>query len=532
MMKNVEYPYYFTPDIANMQEIVRWCAETYGEKTAFYYLKKNVEIKKSYATFFKDVVSLCNYFVINGYNRTHIALLGENSYEWLVSYFAIVNSNNVVVPLDKELSTIEISAMLKKSDSAVLMYSDDYEEEAKANENVKLINLELLADIVNENKTASAIDMNFFKSIPIDNDAMCTIVYTSGTTAEPKGVMLSHKNIVADTIATSKSVRVEKSSLLALPLQHTYGLVAGVTIPMIVGSSIFINSSTRNLIRDIKYSKPEYIAVVPLIAEVLLKKVWQSAKNSRKEKSLKRLVKMSDVLYKIGIDFRRKLFSSVIEEMGGNLKMIVIGGAPVDPECVKVFNSFGIKALVGYGITECSPVVSTVRNEHYCPESVGTVHPGIFVRVVDREIQVKGDTVFLGYYKDLVATEDAFDEGWFKTGDIGEIKAGFLYIAGRKKNLIVLSNGKNISPEEIEYSLKSEIPDIKEIVVYSNNEDIIAEIYADEDKKESIRDNLFEFNKKQPLYKQIKNIYFRSEEFEKTTTKKIRRNNVGGNKNA
>ncbi len=525
-MKNVKYPYYDTPKLNNLQELVRYCAESYKEKTAFNYLEKKDEIRKSYQTFFEDIAALCCYFIECGYNRTHIALLGENSYEWLVCFFAIVNSDNVVVPLDKESGQADMSKIINKSDTTVMIHSDDYTEEAEANENITLINMKDLAGIISDHKTDKCKDLSVYDTITVDNEAMCALFYTSGTTSEPKGVMLSHKNIVCDTIATSKSVRVADPSLLTLPLHHTYGFVASVTIPMLIGSSIFINSSTRYLIRDINHIKPEYIAVVPLIAEVMYKKIWESAQSSGKDKLLKKLMKISDVLCKAGIDLRRKLFSSVIDGFGGNLKILVIGGAAIDPAIVRCFNSFGIKALVGYGITECSPVVSTVRNKHYCPESVGTVHPGVNVRIADGEIQVKGDTVFAGYYKNPEATAEAFDGEWFKTGDIGEIKNGFLHITGRIKNLIILSNGENISPEELEAKISGEVPGINEIVVYEKNGSIVAEIFpkiCDEKAKREIENSIFEFNKNLPVYKQIKEVIFRDLEFPKTSSKKIKR---------
>ncbi len=530
-MKNKPYPHYITPEIKNFQELIKYCAEKFNNKTAFHYLNEGAEIKKTYIDFYKDVAVLSNYFIKQGYNRTHIALLGENSYEWLVCFFAIVNSDNIVVPLDKELVATELSSIIAKSDSSVLIYSDDYKEEAQVNTGIEQINMVDLPKTI-ENKTAMFSSLSFYDNIKIDNDAMCAIFYTSGTTSEPKGVMLSHKNIVSDTIATSKSVRVADPSLLTLPLHHTYGFVASVTIPMLIGSSVFINSSTRHLMRDINYAKPEYMAVVPLIAEIMYKKIWESARNNGKDKLLKKLMKTSDTLCKFGIDLRRKLFSNVIDSFGGNLKILVIGGAAIAPDIVRCFNSFGIKTLVGYGITECSPIVSTVRNNHYCPASVGTVHPGIDVRIVDEEIQVRGNTVFLGYYKDPISTESAFDGEWFKTGDIGEFKEGFLYITGRIKNLIILSNGENVSPEELECYLKSNIREIKEIVVYSKDSNIVAEIYADDNDMDFIKKEIFRLNKNMPVYKQIKEVYFRSTEFEKTTTKKIKHNRVGENRNA
>lgn len=522
-MNNVQYPYYYTPELSNLQNLIIYCAEKYGDKTAFCYLNKNVEVKKSYRTFFEDVTSLCNYFITNGYSRTHIAVLGENSYEWLVSFFAIANSNNVVVPLDKESDKTDICKIIDKSDSAVIIHSDDYTDEASINKDIALINMKNLPEIINEHKCS---DLSFYDNIKIDNNALCALFYTSGTTSEPKGVMLSHKNIICDTIATSKSVRVADPSLLVLPLHHTYGFVAGVTIPMLIGSSVFINSSIRYLTRDINYAKPEYIAVVPLIAEVMYKKILDNVQKNGKEKLLRKLLTISDALCKAGIDLRRKIFSGVIDGFGGNLKILVIGGAAIDPEIVRNFSSFGIKALTGYGITECSPVVSTVRNEHYCPESVGTIHPGVDVRIVDGEIQVKGDTVFSGYYKNPEATEAAFDGEWFKTGDIGEIRNNYLYITGRIKNLIVLPNGENVSPEELEAKISGDIPDINEIVIFEKNGAIVAEIFpksCDEKVTSDIENRIYEFNKNLPVYKQIREVIFRDTEFPKTSSKKIKR---------
>lgn len=536
LAKNKGYSYYNTPNVSNMREVCSYCADTFGDKTAFNYLKGKEELKFSYKEFNESVSALGAYFINRGFSRKHIALLGENSYQWLVTYFGVVNSNNVIVPIDKELSPQDISMILRRSDSVLLIYSPTYEEEAKeACENVELICMDELDTLIDEGKAILSEAPDLYNSTPIDNDEYCSIVYTSGTTAAPKGVMLSHRNIVADTIATSKSVRVCDPSLVTLPLHHTYGFVASITIPMLIGSSIFINNSLRKLLPDIKYAKPEYIAVVPLMAETIYKKIWENATASGKDKLLKKMIKISNALLKIGIDLRRKLFKSVIDGLGGNIDIIVIGGAPISAECVKGFYEFGIKALGGYGITECSPVVSTVRNKHYCPESVGTVHPGVKVRVVDGEIQVSGETVFLGYYKDDEATKTAFDGEWFKTGDLGKLEDNFLFISGRKKNLIILGNGKNVSPEELEQKLTDNIPHIDEIVVYEKDDAIAAEVYcadADDNKKDAVKKAIFDYNKSLPAYKHVAHVHFRDTEFPKTTTKKIKRNVNGDKTNA
>ncbi len=277
---------------------------------------------------------------------------------------------------------------------------------------------------------------------------------------------------------------------------------------------------------DIKYSKPKYIACVPLVAETFYKRVQENLKSTGKDVLINKLLVVSNALYKCGIDVRRKLFKKIIDAFGGNLEILVIGGAPINENCVIGFHDFGVNVLCGYGITECSPIVSTMRNKHYEPKSVGVVHPGVEVRIKDGEVQVKGNIVFSGYYKNEEATKDAFDGEWFKTGDLGAYENDMLYINGRIKNLIILPNGKNVSPEELEQKFADNISEINEIVVSEKDGMITAEIYsadADESKKKEIEKKVFEFNKSLPTFKQIGQVVFRDTEFPKTTTKKIKR---------
>ncbi len=525
-MKNAEYPYYDSLKLNNLQELITCCYERYGEKVVFHYLKRDTEIKKSYKVFFEDVAALCNYFIKNGYNRTHIALLGENSYEWLVSYFAIVNSNNIVVPLDKEMSSESLSEIVRRSDTTVLIHSNDYKEEAEINKDIKLINMVSLYEIINENKTSMCSEVSYYKNIQIDNDAICAIVYTSGTTSEPKGVMLSHKNIALDAVYTQMNSTVPDSSILVLPLHHTYAIILAIAVPILVGSSIFINKSLRTLMSDISYCKPKYIAVVPLMLEVFYKKIMEGLKKSGKEETINNILKVSKFLRKVGLDLRRKFFSKIIDAFGGRLELIAVGGAPINEKIVTALTDFGIQVLGGYGTTECSPIISSVRNKHFNPGSAGIVIPNVRVRLVDNEIQVKGDIVFSGYYKDERATRNAFDGDWYKTGDLGYFENGFLFINGRSKNLIVLSNGENISPEGLELLLQNNIPEIEEVLVYNEDDIIVAELYIPtvaSETKTKIRKEIDYINREFPTYKQISKVIFREKEFEKTTTKKIKR---------
>lgn len=525
-MKNKTYPFHDVPSIKNMQELITYCANTYGDKTAFHFLKKDVEIIKSYKDFFEDVAALSTYFINKGYKRTHIALLGENSYEWIVSFFAIVNSNNIVVPLDKEMSVEELSSIVKNSDASVIIFSPDYEEEAVFNKAVDLINMTSIPGIIEKSKISDLALRSFFDSVEIDNDAVCSIFYTSGTTSEPKGVMLSHKNIVSDAVYSAMNSRIPDTSILVLPLHHTYALTIAINLPLIYGTSIFINKSLRNLMSDISYCKPGYIAVVPLMLEVFYKKIIASLEEKKKLKTVNSLLGLRKLLNIFDFEVRRKIFSGIIDAFGGNLRLIAVGGAPINGTIVDTFICFGINVSSGYGTSECSPIVSFVRDKHYNPYSSGSVLPGIETRIVNNELQVKGDIVFIGYYKDEKATKEVFDNEWYKTGDLAYIEDNFLFITGRSKNLIVLSNGENISPESLELMLHDSIPEIEEVVVYNQQDTIIAEIYVSEltcELKEKINSDIENFNKTQPVYRQIRKVLFRENEFEKTTTKKIKR---------
>lgn len=265
-----------------------------------------------------------------------------------------------------------------------------------------------------------------------------------------------------------------------------------------------------------------------MLLKAMYNGIWENARNTGNEKKLKNTIKVSNILRKFGIDIRRKLFKQVYDAFGGRLEMIISGGALIDEKYIYGFEELGIKITNGYGITECSPIVATMRDRHFSPLSVGAIHPGVDCRIKDGEVQVKGDILFLGYYKDEAATKEAFDDDWFKTGDLGYIdKVGLLYITGRKKNLIILSNGKNVSPEELEAKICEKIPGIQEILVYAENDKITAEIYSDdfdETEKESVKGQILSLNRELPQYKQIAKVKFRDTEFPKTSTKKIKRN--------
>lgn len=538
-MKNKDYPFYEIEQISNLKELVNLCANEYSDNHAFTFERENVTISISYRQFKLDTEALGAVLYSLNNQNVKIAVIGENSYEWIVSYYGVVNSGNIIVPLDRELPAADIKNILNDSSTEVLIYSDYFADVAKYLKNNgatvrSYINMNTLSALIETGKSLIQAGDNRIVDYIVNNHAMAALLYTSGTTGVAKGVMLSHHGIARVVVGACQSVKVRGNNLLVLPLHHSFGFVGSLSFMMLSGSEIVINSSLKNLLTDMEKFKPHNIFLVPLFVETFYKKIWDKAKEQRKDGLLKALIKISNALLKIGIDIRRKFFKSVLTAFGGNLELIVSGGAPIDDKYVQGLRNFGITTLNGYGITECSPVVSVNRNDYYRDGSVGQVLPICEVKILAAdasghgEICVKGDNVMLGYYKNEQATKEAFEEGWFKTGDIGYLdKDGFLFISGRKKNLIVLSNGKNVYPEELEFTLLNNITYIKEAVVYAKSNVIVAEVFLDTEKspdgKSTIDSDVIKLNQTLPPYMSIGETVIRDTEFPKTTTKKIKR---------
>ncbi len=498
-----DYPLNKVPVINDLKEFSINCLLNHKERIAFRYKKSNTEIEKTYEQFCNDIKFLGTFFLKMDIRNSNIAVIGENSYEWIVTYFAAATSSNIIVPIDKELSNKDIIGLLKEADCRVAVFSGKLEKtinEAKEffGNQLILINMDKadednkvlsFSKLLSNGEELVAQGNSDFEKIVVDMNQVAAIHYTSGTTGVSKGVMLTHKNITSNACSSNENVKVYTTSVAVLPLNHTYGIAASILAMLNVGTTICINNSMKRISSDFKYYKPEHLFLVPLYIEVLYKRIWQTAKTKNKDKSLRRITKVSDFLLKIGIDVRKYLFKDIIEGFGGELKLIVCGGAPLDPKYVSGFRSFGINVLNGYGITECSPIVAVNRNEYYCDGSVGRILSCNEVKIINEdengegEILVKGTNVMAGYYKNEVETNKVIIDGWFNTGDIGKIdKDGFLFITGRKKNLIILSNGKNIYPEELEMLLLT-IPYVNEALVYS--------VKGEKDKELSITAEVF-----------------------------------------
>lgn len=560
MQKN--YAFNEAVKIDTIKEMMDLAVRDAAKNIAFEYRnEKNKEeiIKVTYEEFQKDTYYLGTALSTINMLKNHIAVIGDNSYEWLTVYLTVLKSDGVIVPLDKELTAKEIINVLKNSESEVLFYSDKYEkyieEFKKELPNVKyFINFQKEDDDENSlsyykfmgkgKKEYEAGNTNYIEIEHEDTNCLKMLVYTSGTTGDPKGVMLTEHNLVSVVYYGLQVATVYTKCLSVLPYHHTYEAVAGILVALHKHVTICINDSLKNVLKNLQTFKPDYIYLVPAFTEVFYKSIWANAKKTGKDKILKIMIPVSNGLRKVGIDLRSQLFKSIHEAFGGNLREIICGGAPIRPEIGKFFNDIGVMLLNGYGISECSPLVSVNRPKFNDSSTVGVILPCCEVEIRnpnkdgDGEIWVKGDIVMMGYYKDPERTEKVLKDGWFNTEDYGKInKKGQLVINGRKKNVIVLSNGKNIYPEEIEnYVLR--VPYVQETIVKAvkNNKgqevSLCAEVFLNQEKLEELRiENVEDTLKKDiakatrelPSWKHIQSVEIRKTEFIKTTTNKIKR---------
>ncbi|MBQ7957892.1 MAG: AMP-binding protein [Clostridia bacterium] len=535
------YPLYDTIDAKVVYDIIEYSTNKYPERPVFQIpVPGKDDLFITYRQFADHIEGLGTYILSKGLKNEKIAVIGENSYEWLLAYFAILGSGNTAVPLDRDLPIDDLLYNVKNSECKAVFFSKVYRDVAeKFREQDSGIEMYFpkaeIYDLIAEGRKLMEAGDNSFKAAEVKPDDLAAIVYTSGTTGKSKGVMLTQRNITSNAISACRNIDGEGQGVLALPLHHTFGMVANLLAPLIFGARIYMTTSIRNIQADMVKIGATAAFCVPLMAELIYKKVWATAKEKGKDEILKKGIKISNTLLKLGIDVRRKLFAEVHEALGGNLELFVCGGAPLSEKMAFELTSMGINILNGYGITECSPIVSVNRNFANKIGSVGLVLDCNEVKINNPdengvgEIYVRGDNVMIGYYNDEAATKEAFDNGWFKTGDLGYFdKDGFLYITGRIKNLIILSNGKNVSAEELEEKILDEISYVEEVIVYDDNDKLAAEIFLDEasepEAKSKIKKDIKSLNIKLPSYKKIAKTKIRDEAFPKTTSMKIKRN--------
>lgn len=556
--------YYKVRNINNIKDLLDQSAKLFGSKTAYKIKQKETNTYKeiSYTRLKENVDSLGTSFINLGLSGKKIAIIGENSYEWAISYLATVCGCGIVVPLDKMLPDKEIESLIIRSKVSAIVFSDKY---SNIMHNIK--NLNLGVDyFINMNKK----DENFlylydlldngykllnsgntqFSNAPIDNDAMSVILFTSGTTSTSKAVMLSHKNICSDIMSTRMTVNVtpKDTALSFLPIHHTYECTLGFLTLIYSGGTIVFCDGLRHIVKNLQESHATIMVCVPLLFENMYQKIWQEIDKKGKRKLVEKAIKVSNFLRKyLKINITKLLFKDIYANFGGKIRLFISGAAAIDPSVAKGFDDFGITLLQGYGLTECSPLLVGCSDRHKAFGTCGYPIPNVEIKIIDKndegigEVIAKGPNIMLGYYEDEEATKEAFKDGWFYTGDLGYLNdKGQLIITGRKKSVIVLKNGKNIFPEEIETLLnKDEF--IKESFVFGKlDKDGDTEIWAkivanyellkekfgelsDVQIKEKFQSIVKKINKEMPPYKYIRNFMVSSEELIKTTTQKIKR---------
>ena len=529
------------PEYQTIREIIVKGTATGGDKKQFMFLDRNKEMQQiNYNQSWKLISSLGTFFFSkNLKNGKKIAIISENIIEWAFAYYATVVGGNVSVPMDCKLSEGDLQDQLTRCNCDALVYSHKFigmAERFRNNPDVPVKEYFCMDDFEEYYEKGANLIANgddSFDRVEIKPDDLACICYTSGTTGKSKGVMLTHKN-VASNCSSSCRVLTGRHAIAFLPLNHTLSWVSALYATYIVTEWGYLCDSLKDIQKDIVNIKPYNFTGVPLVVETIYDKIWKTARRMGKEELLKKGLKISNFLMKFGIDIRRKIFKTVIDNLGGNLDMIICGGAYLDPKYEKGLYDLGIDVFNGYGLTECSPVITCNHPSKFKFGSVGTPLDCCEIKIANPdkdgvgEIYVKGTNVMVGYYGDPEATAEAFDGEWFKTGDFGRIdEDGSRFMVGRKKNLIVLSNGKNISPEELEEKLMAAVPYIKEVLVYEEDKKIVAEFFLNEEDypnaKNMIKSDVDKFNRSMPSFKNINKIKTRDEEFPKTTTLKIAR---------
>jgi len=565
MNRNKAYPLYETTVFRDFRVMVEQSAQNFPDKPAISYKKspRDAEtVRVTYSESRDNIRNLGTEEIALGLRDKKVAIVGGASIGWIYSYFSLMAIGAVTVPLDKEMPAPDLAATIERASCYAIFYGAEIAgklDYLKANTKAELyvcINGDpidegdlALADLIEAGGKKFADGDNSYYDYDIDPDRLATIVFTSGTTGKGKGVMLSQTNIVTDMTQGMYLFDITRKTLNVLPPHHTFGSTVNYVGHYAQGCEIYITSGIKYLLNELKEQQPTHLVLVPLFVETLYRRIWATAEKTGADKKLKKGMKISNMLRKIGIDKRRSLFAQVHETFGGKLQMIICGGAALNQDIIDFFDAIGITILNGYGITECAPLVSCNRNEWQKNGSVGLPIIGEQVRIDDPdengegEICVKGPNVMMGYYEEPEATAAVIDaDGFFHTGDYGKLdKDGWLYITGRKKNLIIFSNGKNVYPEEIETEV-SRIRGVLEVVVYAGEskanperEVIVAEIFPDYeqlkadgvvDVKEYFDEHVRIANTHMAPYKKIGLVKIRKEEFIKNTSRKITRYNI------
>ena len=554
--------------VKNYREMIEYSVKNYADKVAYKYKKngdlKHVEyVEKTYEQVGKDIKAFATALLNQGLEHKKIVVIGNNRYEWCVSYLAVTSGNMIIVPLDKALPDNEIENLVTRSEAEVAIFDKKYVEVMKKLKRDTNVNLQMLIcmDNIKDNEVEKFSSLlqkgeellkngdERYEKVEINPEKMSIMLFTSGTTNVPKAVMLSQKNVCANLSDFASWVKLYPTDTLLsfLPIHHTFECTVTFLYGFYSGCTVAFCDGLKYIQKNLAEYKVSVFVAVPLVLETMYKKIQKAIRDQGKEKLINCMIKISNGLLKCKIDLRKVIFKQILDNLGGNIRLVLYGAAPMDKETIVGFNNFGIELVQGYGLTETSPVIAAESDKEKKPGAVGIALPSLNVKIDnpdengEGEILVKGPSVMMGYYHNEEENKKAFVEGWFKTGDYGYItEDGFIYVTGRKKDIIVLRNGKNVYPQEIE-NLINKIPYVTESLVYQREKDktdtmLCAKIVYDKDLikealgektekeyKDSIWEKIKEINKELPVFKHIKNITITTEPLIKTTTQKVKR---------
>jgi len=540
---------YSVPHFNTFPEFVAGMEALYGSRPALSWFTRRKEEKTlTYAQFTQQIKQLSNSLLAKDLPpQSHIAIVGENSADWLITFFAVVSCGHIAVCVDTEQSDDSIRDMIRRSDSRMVFLSTTFLpiclplfDENQISHMVLMGGMssdervETLPDLIEKGGAAAPMD-----APTVTADQTAEIIFTSGTTSRSKLVMLSQGGILQNVSDTGPYVRLHERVFSSLPFYHAYGINTAVMNSFIRGCHLYINGDLKTTMRDLQLAKPGSMLTVPLMVEAIHNQIWLTAEKAGKANSLKTLMTVARLCKALHLPIHFKTFDALRAKISDSLELIICGGAHLSREIAEEFELFGIQMLQGYGITECSPLISVNCNYANKLGSVGRPMPSMEVRIEDDEVCVRGPAVMQGYYKNPRETAEVLQDGWFKTGDLGQLdKDGYLYLTGRKKNLIVFKNGKKVSPEKLEELIAS-IPMVKEVMVSGSANGILADdvkltasIYPDPQRTvglssyeilDHLQREVDKINHDLPSYQQIQLINIREKEFNKTGTKKIKR---------
>lgn len=552
--------------VIDLKQMLESSVSLYGDRTAYYTkFEKGPYQEIKYSQLLEDVNGLGTQFIAMGLKDKRIAVIGETTYMWSIAYLAAVNGTGVVVPLDKELPYDDLKNLIKESEASAVLFDRKREDifvrmfeegdtglEYIISQDRKTGDGAIISqwELVDTGKKLVENGDRSFLDAQIDNEEMSIIIFTSGTTGMAKGIMLSHKNICADLMVSPVFVDLDETDIFfsVLPMHHTFECTCDFLMPLYKGAAIAHCEGLKYITKNLQEVKPTYFLAVPAIFDALYKAIWKGIRKKGKEKTVRTAMKVSDFLRRFGIDITDRLFAEIKSVLGGRMRMMISGGAAINPDILEDLQSFGIHAIQGYGLSEAAPMGALNPQSRPKSHSCGMAFPGFDAKIADPgsdgvgEICLKGDNIMLGYYRNPEATAEVIRDGWFYTGDLGYIDdEGYIVITGRKKNVIIAKNGKNVFPEELEYqlSLYDEIAEAMAFETDSEDETdkIIAvgiypdwnymkETYGDRaDDDEEVRKIIWEIvdkvNAENPAYKMIRKVNLRHSEFSKNTSKKI-----------